>query len=207
MALIPDSQIQIKNVITMFTELFKKNHGSILKYLTKLGRKSAIYSECRKGLGPLFPDKDFYVYATEAEIAIVLIDSGSAGRSAEKDEMVWDLALTCELFRHRFMRLSKHVPQTFGILVTADHVADTDEMRIDIAVIGNVDGLDHLALPVNSDSELSIAFPLQFLYQAEFTEADLAFAEYSLISLIDPNITQDERTEEMNYLMEEFCLE
>ena len=76
-----------------------------------------------------------------------------------------------------------------------------------IAVIGNVDGLDHLALPVNSDSELSIAFPLQFLYQAEFTEADLAFAEYSLISLIDPNITQDERTEEMNYLMEEFCLE
>ena len=78
---------------------------------------------------------------------------------------------------------------------------------LDISVIGSVDGLEHLSLPVNTDEELSIAFPLIFLYEAEFTEADYAYAEYSLISLIDPDISPNERDEEMNYLREEFGLE
>ena len=41
-----------------------------------------------------------------------------------------------------------------------------------------------------------------FLYEAEFTEQDIAYAEYSLLSLIDPDITHEEREEEMKSLKE-----
>jgi hypothetical protein len=70
-----------------------------------------------------------------------------------------------------------------------------------------VDNLSDLTLPVNTDETLSISFPLIFLYQAEFTEGDYACAEYCLISLVDPDITAEERDEELNYLYEEFGLE
>ena len=42
------------------------------------------------------------------------------------------------------------------------------------------------------------------MVEAEFTEQDIAYAEYSLLSLIDPNITHEEREEEMDFLREEF---
>ena len=196
----------------MYTELFKKNNTNILKYLQKLGENKKIYSERRIGIGPLFPETACYIYATEHEIAIVLIDTDSNKRYAEKDDMAWDLAFTCELFRNRFMRLSKHVPHIFGVLLTSDHVADQEEMKsvwetLNIAVVDNIENLSDLSLPVNTDETLSISFPLIFLYQAEFTEGDYACAEYCLISLVDPDITADERSEELNYLYEEFGLE
>ena len=45
---------------------------------------------------------------------------------------------------------------------------------------------------------------MDFLYNAEFTESDLAFAEYSLSTLIDPYTTPEERREDMDYLIKEF---
>ena len=163
-------------------------------------------------MGPLFPDMDGYIYATEEEIMVVLIDKGTNKRYDEKDDMAWDLALTCELYRNRLQRLSKHVPDVYGVLVTSDDVLSHYEVRdeletLGITIIDNVTNLDNLSLPVNTDDQLPVAFPLNFLYEAEFTEADYAYAEYSLISLIDPDITPEERDEEMDYLREEFDLD
>lgn len=196
----------------MYTELFKKSNTNIIKYLQELGGNKKIYSERRQGLGPLFPEAESYIYATEDEIAIVFINPGMDKDYLEKDDVVWDLALTCELFRNRFLRLSKHVPHIFGVLLTSESVSEFREMlpvwnTLDIAAIGSLEGLKELALPVNTNSDLSIAFPLIFLYEAEFSEADYAYAEYSLLSLVDPDISQEERDEEMNYLREEFGLE
>jgi hypothetical protein len=196
----------------MHTELFKKDRTNILKYLQKLGENRKIYSAHRDSFRPLFPDMDGYIYATEKEIIVVLIDSGKSKRFDEKDDMAWDLALTCELYRNRLQRLSKHVPDVYGVLVTSDdvlsHYEIKDELEIlDFSIIDNVEGLDRLSLPVNTDETLPVAFPLIFLYEAEFTEADYAYAEYSLISLIDPDITTEERDEELNYLREEFGLD
>ena len=140
------------------------------------------------------------------------MDPGTNQRFGDKDEMTWDLALTCEMYRNRLQRLSKHIPDVYGVLVTSDdvlsHYEIHDELEaLDIAVIDHVTGLDSLSLPVNTDDKLPVAFPLIFLYEAEFTEADYAYAEYSLISLIDPDITAEERNEEMDYLREEFGLD
>ena len=196
----------------MHTELFKKDRTNILKYLQSLGENRTVYSAHRDSIKPLFPDMDGYIYATEEEIILVLMDRGFNKRFEEKDDMAWDLALTCELFRNRLQRLSKHVPNVYGVLVTSDDVLTRYEIKdeletFDIAIIDNVTGLDGLSLPVNTDESLPVAFPLIFLYEAEFTEADYAYAEYSLISLIDPDITTEERDEEMKYLREEFCLD
>lgn len=196
----------------MHTELFKKDRTNIVKYLQSLGENRTVYSAHRDSIRPLFPDMDGYIYATEEEIILVLMDRGTNKRFDEKDDMAWDLALTCELFRNRLQRLSKHIPDVYGVLVTSDDVLARYEIEgeleaFDIAIIDNVAGLDRLSLPVNTDETLPVAFPLIFLYEAEFTEADYAYAEYSLISLIDPDITTEERDEEMKYLREEFCLD
>lgn len=196
----------------MYTELLKKDRTNILRHLQSLGEENRIYSAHRQGMGPLFPDMDGYIYATEEEIMVVLIDKGTNKRYDEKDDMAWDLALTCELYRNRLQRLSKHVPDVYGVLVTSDDVLSHYEVRdeletLGITIIDNVTNLDNLSLPVNTDDQLPVAFPLNFLYEAEFTEADYAYAEYSLISLIDPDITPEERDEEMDYLREEFDLD
>ena len=196
----------------MHTELFKKDRTDILKYLQSLGEDRKIYSAHRDSIRPLFPDMDGYIYATEEEIILVLMDPGTNKRIDQKDDMAWDLALTCELYRNRLQRLSKHIPSVYGVLLTSDDVLARYEIQgeleaFDIAIIDNVAGLDCLSLPVNTDESLPVAFPLIFLYEAEFTEADYAYAEYSLISLINPDITTEERDEEMRYLREEFCLD
>lgn len=171
----------------MKTEIFKKTGKNILEYLRKLGGMSNIYSACRQGLEPLLSDKDAYIYATEEEIILVLMDPGTNKRYEDKDEMAWYLALTCELYRNRLQRLSKHVPNVYGVLVTSEHVMPCDDLEeiwdaLDIALIDSVEGLDHLFLPVNTDEDLPVVFPLDFLYNAEFTESDLAFAEYGIFS-------------------------
>ena len=196
----------------MYSEIARKNRNDILKFLQSLGEDCRIYSAHRESIRPLFPDMDGYIYATGEEIIIVLMDPGTNKRYDEKDDMVWDLALTCELYRNRLQRLSKHIPDVYGVLVTSDdvlsHYEIHDELEVlNIAVFDYVTGLDNLSLPVNTDDKLPVAFPLIFLYEAEFTEPDYAYAEYSLISLIDHDITAEERNEEMDYLREEFGLD
>ena len=192
----------------MYTVLFKNDRHSIVECLRKLGHLPNIYSEKRKELGVLSGNK-LLVYATEQELALVLVNHDNKEDYTEEEELVWDLAVTCELFRNRLLRLTKNVPRVFGVFVTKENIADYDEMKpvwevLDVAVIDNVDGIDYHSLPVNANKELSVSFPLMFLYEAEFTEQDIAYAEYSLLSLIDPDITHEEREEEMDFLREEF---
>lgn len=191
----------------MYTVLFKKDLHSIVECLRKLGHLPNIYSEKRNKLGVL-SDNKLLVYATEQELALVLVDHDNKADNTEKEELVWDLAVTCELFRNRLLRLTKNVPHVFGVFVTNDNIADYDEMKpvweeLDVAVIDNINGIDYHSLPVNVNKDLPVSFPLMFLYEAEFTEQDIAYAEYSL-SLIDPDITHEEREEEMDFLREEF---
>ena len=192
----------------MYTVLFKKDLHSIVECLRKLGHLPNIYSEKRNNLGVL-SDNKLLVYATEQELALVLVDHDNKADNTEKEELVWDLAVTCELFRNRLLRLTKNVPHVFGVYVTKDNVVDYDEMKpiweeLDVAVIDNINGIDYHSLPVNTNKDLPVSFPLMFLYEAEFTEQDIAYAEYSLLSLIDPDITHEEREEEMDFLREEF---
>lgn len=192
----------------MYTVLFKKDLHSIVECLRKLGHLPNIYSEKRNKLGVL-SDNKLLVYATEQDLALVLVDHDNKADNTEKEELVWDLAVTCELFRNRLLRLTKNVPHVFGVFVTNDNIADYDEMKpvweeLDVAVIDNINGIDYHSLPVNTNKDLPVSFPLMFLYEAEFTEQDIAYAEYSLLSLIDPDITHEEREEEMDFLREEF---
>ena len=103
----------------MYSEFTNKKCSSILKYMEKLGRDSRIYSEKRNGLSPLLSQYVCYVYATERELAIVLISNDSVKEVAKK-ELELDLALTCELFRNRLLRLTKNIPHVFGVIVDAE---------------------------------------------------------------------------------------
>ena len=58
----------------MYSEIAKKNRNDILKFLQSLGQDRRIYSAHRQGLEPLLPDMEAYIYATEEEIVVVLMD-------------------------------------------------------------------------------------------------------------------------------------
>ena len=84
----------------MYTVLFKKDLHSIVECLRKLGHLPNIYSEKRNKLGVL-SDNKLLVYATEQELALVLVDHDIKADNTEKEELVWGLAVTCETF-HMF---------------------------------------------------------------------------------------------------------
>lgn len=171
--------------IAMHQEFMNKDNNSILEYLDKLGRDRRTYSEKRKGLGPFLTQYDFYIYATEKELVLVLVDLGCKDGKAKKGKLTFDLSFTCELFRNRLLRLTKNVPHIYGVLVTADIASDYEAMQhvwetLDIYVKCNVKGLEKLSLPINTDENHPLAFPMMFLYEAEFTEDDYANAKFGL---------------------------
>ena len=171
----------------MYSEFTNKKCSSILKYMEKLGRDSRIYSEKRNGLSPLLSQYVCYVYATERELAIVLISNDSVKEVAKK-ELELDLALTCELFRNRLLCLTKNIPHVFGVIVDAEEGSD---------------------FPVNADKELPVAFPLMFLFEAEFSDNDILFASHHLQSMdgkYKETPSQEEIAEELGINLEDFGL-
>lgn len=198
----------------MYNEFMNKSNLSILDYMEKLGNDSRIYSEKRRGLGPLLTQYDFYVYATERELSLVLFDLGSENGVAPKKELIRDLAFTCELFRNRLLRLTKNIPHVYGVLVTSDIVSDnraTKQLRelLDVALIYGVKGLDSISLPVNTDKEHPLAFPMMFLYEAEFSESDILYASHHLHSLEEEEepLPQEDIAAEMGINLADFGLD
>ena len=198
----------------MYNEFMNKSNLSILDYMEKLGNDSRIYSEKRRGLGPLLTQYDFYVYATERELSLVLFDLGSENGVAPKKELIRDLAFTCELFRNRLLRLTKNIPHVYGVLVTLDLVSDnraTKQLRelLDVALIYGVKGLDSISLPVNRDKEHPLAFPMMFLYEAEFSESDILYASHHLHSLEEEEepLSQEDIAAEMGINLADFGLD
>ena len=172
----------------MYTELFKKNNTNILKYLQKLGKNKNIYSKCCEGQLPMLEDRIVYVYATESELAVVVIEPGSPDHEADKDTLAWGLAVSCEMIRNRMLRLSRHIPYIFGVLVTGDTVMESSKDQsewdsVNVSVIGGVKELEAHDLPVNPDEELPIAFPLSFIFNAEYTGADIECANDHLCEM------------------------
>ena len=197
----------------MYNEFMNKSNLSILDYMEKLGKDSRIYSEKRRGLGPLLTQYDFYVYATERELALVLIDLGTEDEVSPKKELIWDLAFTCELFRNRLLRLTKNIPHVYGVLVTSDLVSDnraTKQLRelLDVELIYSVKGLDELSLTVNTDKEHPLAFPMMFLYEAEFSESDILYASHHLHSMEEKEepLSQEEIAAEIGINLVDFGL-
>ncbi len=171
----------------MYSEFTNKKGSSVLKYMEKLGGDSRIYSEKRNGLSPLLSQYVCYVYATERELAIVLICKDSVKGMAKK-ELESDLALTCELFRNRLLRLTKNIPHVFGVIVDAEEGDN---------------------FPVNTDKELPVAFPLMFLFEAEFSENDILYASHRLQSKVGQykeTQSQEEIADELGINLEDFGL-
>ena len=198
----------------MYNEFMNKSNLSILDYMEKLGKDSRIYSEKRRGLGPLLTQYDFYIYATERELSLVLFDLGSENGVAPKKELIRDFAFTCELFRNRLLRLTKNIPHVYGVLVTSDLVSDnraTKQLRelLDVALIYGVKGLDNISLPVNTDKEHPLAFPMMFLYEAEFSESDILYASHHLHSLEEEEepLSQEDIAAEMGINLADFGLD
>ena len=196
----------------MYNEFMNKDNLSILDYMKKLGRDPRVYSEKRRGLGPLLTQYDFYVFATERELALVLIDLGTEDEVSPKNELISDLAFTCELFRNRLLRLTKNIPHVYGVLLTSDLVSDnraTKQLRelLDIGLIYGVKGMDNISIPVNTDKEHPLAFPMMFLYEAEFCESDILYASHHLHSIEEEEpLSQEEIAAEMGVNLANFGL-
>ena len=99
-------------------------------------------------------------------------------------------------------------------MITADLVSDHRAMRndretFDIEVIYGVKGLDNLTLPVNTDENLPVAFPMMFLYEAEFSENDILYASHHLQSKVvqyKDSQSQEEIADELGINLSDFGL-
>lgn len=197
----------------MYTDFFKKNNTNIMKYLQKLGENKKIYSKCCEGQIPMLEDMVTYVYATEDELAVVIIEQGSPNKKSDKDTLAWGLAVSCEMIRNRMLRLSRHIPYVFGLLITGDDVMESSKEQsewdnVNVSVIGKVEHLDNLTLPVNPDDELPIAFPLSFIFQAEYTGHDIEIANDHLCEMAGYTtpLSQSEIAAQMGIRLEDFGL-
>ena len=171
----------------MYSELLKKDNQALLKCLQRLGKNRKVYSKCCEGQLPMLEDKVTYVYATESEMAVVVVEPESSQQDSDRDALAWGLEVSCEMIRIRMLRLSRHIPFVFGIIVTGDAT---------------------LSLPVNPDDELPIAFPLSFIFQAEYTGADIEFANDRLCEqegYTEP-LSQAEIAAQMGICLEDFGL-
>ena len=197
----------------MYTEFLRKNSSDILKYLQKLGKKRMIYSKDCEGEIPMLEDHVVYVYATESELAVVVIEPGSPDHKADKDTLAWGLAVSCEMIRNRMLRLSRHIPYVFGVLVTGDDVMESSKEQsewddVNVSIIGRVDHLDNVTLPVNPDEKLPISFPLSFVFQAEYSGTDIEIANDHLCEMAGYTapLSQAEIAAQMGIRLEDFGL-
>lgn len=172
----------------MYTEFLKKNSTNILEFLQELGKNSKVYSNNCEGGIPLLEDMLTYVYATEKEMAVVLIEPTFSQHKTEIKTLAWGMAVSCEMIRNIMLSQSRHIPSVFGVLLTGDEVTVSSDVLskwdfANISVIGGVDNLENLVLPVNPDEKLPTAPFLSSILQAGYTGSDIEVANDHLSEL------------------------
>lgn len=187
----------------MINDLKKQTDKSVLKFLQQLGGSSQVYSKHAVGLVPLIQDH-VYVYATNAEMILVVVDSQAfpTGELADEEPFkgnhplyfsentnrlspVWDMAVTIELIRRRFLRLSKHAPTIWGVLITGSLIINYDSMHdvwdsLSISVFHQMKGLNHLRLEVNEANLNSLSVPMMFIHEADYDAWEIKDVEEKL---------------------------
>lgn len=177
---------------------------SVMNFLRDLSQNSELYSNSSKGLKPLLQNHEVYVYANLNEVILVELDprpSRSAeladeepfneehplwfSESSHRESPVWKLAVTCELFRERLRRLSHHSPKVWGVLLTGCEVINYDDMvgvweKLNVSVFDHLLDLKKLNLPINADSELPIASSMSFVFDGNYSHANITDAEKKL---------------------------
>lgn len=185
----------------MIDELRGQTKGTVMNFLRALGQDSELYSNSSKGLEPLLQNHDVYLFANLNEVLLVELDPRSS-RSAEladeepfnderplwfsesshRESPVWLLAVTCELFRERLRRVSHHAPKVMGVLLTGCEVINHDDMqdiwkKINVIVFDHMSGLNQLKFPVNSDPGLPVATSMSFVFEGDYSDANIMDAE------------------------------
>lgn len=187
----------------MITDLKKQTEESVLKFLQQLGGSSQVYSKRVVGLVPLIQDQ-VYVYATNDEIILVVVDYQSFPNGELADEEpfegrhplyfsedshrpspVWDLAVTLELIRRRWLRLSKHGPNLWGVIFTGSKIINYDSMQdvwdsLNISVFHKMKHLKDLSLEVHDTHLKSMSIPMMFIYEADYEESEIKDVEQNL---------------------------
>ena len=192
----------------MYTEFLKKNSTNILEYLLELGKNSKVYSNnCEGGL-PLLEDMLTYVYATEKEMAVVLIEPTFSQQKTEIKTLAWGMAVSCEMIRNIMLSQSRHIPTVFGVLLTGDEITVSSDVLskwdfAHISVIGSVDNLENLVLPVNPDEKLPAAPLLSSILQAGYTGSDIEVANDHLCELEASRQSQETIATRMGFSFED----
>lgn len=188
----------------MIDELRGQTKGSVMAFLKDLSQDTELYSNTSKGLEPLLQDHEVYIYANVNEVVLVTLDPRSSRMAELADEEpfndehplwftdrdhrespAWKLAVTCEMFRERLGRLSNHAPAVWGMLLTGCEVINFEDMlnvwkKLKISVLDHQSGLNMLNLPVNADPELPVAASMSFVFEGDYSPANIADAERRL---------------------------
>ena len=188
----------------MIDELRGQTKGSVVNYLKSQGQKAELYSNTSKGLEPLLQNHEVYIYADLNEVVLVVLDPRSSrmseladeepfndehplwfSESSHRESPVWKLAVTCEMYRERLRRLSNHAPSVYGVLLTGCEVINYNDMldvwkKLDVSVFDQMSGLNRLQFPVNADASLPVAASMSFVFEGDYSPANVIDAERKL---------------------------
>ena len=203
--------------MTMIDEMKKQSKETVLEYLKKRCKDAGFYSIYQKGLGPLMPEWETYLFADSDvnEAMIVAIDPCFSRKAELADEEefngehplyftenshrvspVWKLGITCEMMNNRLERLSfRHAPRVWAMLLTESEIINYEDMvetweNMRVSVIDRMTGLQGLSFEVNCPSGRDVKnIPLAFACSVGFCEDNIKDAERELGKRIGTNYT------------------
>jgi AAA+ superfamily predicted ATPase len=188
----------------MIDSLKKQTSTSVVKFLQRQGQAARIHSKHFKGIPPLFQDNEVYVYCGDNEIMLVIVDALAFPDGELADEQpfegekplyftestnrvspVWQLAVTLELIRRRLRRLSNHIPQMRGVLLTGSRIINYDDMvdewdKMDINVFDQMENLEKLSLKVSGTDDPDTDFSVSFIHKADYDDWEIRDVEEKL---------------------------
>lgn len=188
----------------MIDELKDLTRDTVMNYMRDLSLNTELYSNTTKGLEPLLQNHEVYIFADLNEVLLIVLDPSSSrtceladeepfhdehplwfSESNHRESPVWKVSTTCEMYRERLRRLSNHAPKVWGVLVTGCEVINFDDMtdvwsNLGISVFDRVSGLSRLKLQVNTDASLPVAASMSFVFEGDYSPANVMDAERKL---------------------------
>ena len=145
------------NVNRLINDFKKQTRGTIWKFLDAMSMNYAVYSTHLKGLAPLLPDNDIYIYVNSTNLVVMCLGKNEG---VEPDfNAIWDLSDTLRMLDNQ-VRICNSNIDVYGVFLTAGEVHRYYNQDLfwgshNLKIIDGLIGLKNRTIEVNDDEDLA----------------------------------------------------